>query len=574
VLQLVADNAGMSNRQRTLVRQGLLRELLQETLVSGIWLLRLSPGASFFAQISQAGLIRPFGCLLSFYTIQYVLGLVAWVIIGRAALRGRFDPGWLAAWVLILITCLPLQMLVSWYQGVIAIGGGALIKRRLLYGALRLAPEEVRHQGAGQLLGRVLESQAVESLLLGAGFTCVLAAIEVVIAAGVLKMGAGGWPHVLLLVGWIIIALCIGRVYYKKRQGWTVHRLNMTHDLVEKMIGHRTRLAQEKHGQWHHDEDKSLKRYTEISRQLDNGGILILALVPAGWGLLGLLGLAPGFVSGRSSPVELAIGLGGVLLAAGALGKVSMGLATVAGAAISWKQVSQLFHAAARPQACGSPLFACSRVAGSKGVTNGETIVDVHNLVFRHSDRGEAIIQGLNLRISGDERVLLEGPSGGGKSTIAALLSGLRTAQSGSILVSGLDWTTLGSEAWRRRITMAPQFHENHILTETLAFNLLMGRRWPPKAEDLEDAVTVCRELGLGELLDKMPAGLAQIVGDHGWQLSHGERSRVYIARALLQQADLVILDESFAALDPQNLFNALHCVVKRANALMVIAHP
>jgi ABC-type multidrug transport system fused ATPase/permease subunit len=121
---------------------------------------------------------------------------------------------------------------------------------------------------------------------------------------------------------------------------------------------------------------------------------------------------------------------------------------------------------------------------------------------------------------------------------------------------------------------MAPQFHENHILTETFAFNLLMGRRWPPRAEDLEDAVTICRELGLGELLEKMPAGLAQIVGDNGWQLSHGERSRVYIARTLLQQPDLVILDESFAALDPESLFNALRCVVKRANALIVIAHP
>src|SRR5262249_14189645 len=149
--------------------------------------------------------------------------------------------------------------------------------------------------------------------------TCVLATIELVIAAGVLKMGAGGWPHALLLLLWIVVAVCIGRVYYKKRRGWTVHRLDMTHDLVEKMVGHRTRLAQEIHGQWHQDEDKNLKWYTEISRQLDHGGVLILALVPAGWGLLGLLGLAPGFVSGRSSPAELAIGLGGVLLAAGAL---------------------------------------------------------------------------------------------------------------------------------------------------------------------------------------------------------------------------------------------------------------
>jgi ABC-type ATPase involved in cell division len=54
-----------------------------------------------------------------------------------------------------------------------------------------------------------------------------------------------------------------------------------------------------------------------------------------------------------------------------------------------------------------------------------------------------------------------------------------------------------------------------------------------------------------------MPAGLLQMVGETGWQLSHGERSRLYIARALLQRAELIILDESFAALDPENLSGA-----------------
>ena len=59
-----------------------------------------------------------------------------------------------------------------------------------------------------------------------------------------------------------------------------------------------------------------------------------------------------------------------------------------------------------------------------------------------------------------------------------------------------------------------------------------------------------------------------------GWKLSQGERSRLYVARALLQRAELVILDESFAALDPENLDRALRCVLKRAPALLVIAHP
>jgi ATP-binding cassette subfamily B protein len=65
-----------------------------------------------------------------------------------------------------------------------------------------------------------------------------------------------------------------------------------------------------------------------------------------------------------------------------------------------------------------------------------------------------------------------------------------------------------------------------------------------------------------------------QMVGETGWQLSHGERSRIFLARALLQKAALTVLDESFAALDPQTLEQCLLCTLKRCKALLVIAHP
>ena len=106
-----------------------------------------------------------------------------------------------------------------------------------------------------------------------------------------------------------------------------------------------------------------------------------------------------------------------------------------------------------------------------------------------------------------------------------------------------------------------------------MAFNLLMGKRWPPRPEDFQEAETVCQELGLSELLEKMPAGLLQMVGETGWQLSHGEKSRLYMARTLLQKADLIILDESFAALDPRTFEQCLQCVLRRAQTLLLISH-
>src|SRR5215467_1430651 len=149
----------------------------------------------------------------------------------------------------------------------------------------------------------------------------------------------------------------------------------------------------------------------------------------------------------------------------------------------------------------------------------------------------------------------------------------MRAPESGLLLAGGLDRRTLGAEGWRRRVASAPQFHENHIITGPLAFNLLMSRQWPPGKEDVALLEPLCAELGLDDLLNRMPGGIMQLVGESGWQLSHGEKSRIFLARALLQDADLVILDESFAALDPVNLRRSMECVKKRAKSLLVIAH-
>ncbi|NOT46067.1 MAG: ATP-binding cassette domain-containing protein, partial [Acidobacteria bacterium] len=200
-------------------------------------------------------------------------------------------------------------------------------------------------------------------------------------------------------------------------------------------------------------------------------------------------------------------------------------------------------------------------------------LIDADGLTYRYHPQGEPVLRGARLTVRHGERLLIEGASGGGKSTLASLLTGLRTPESGVLLLNGLDRFTLG-DAWHRFATQAPQFHENHVFSGSLAFNLLMGRRWPATDEDLLDAAALCEELGLGDLLRRMPSGLQQAVGETGWQLSHGERGRLFLARALLQGAPLTVFDESFAALDPESLESCLRCVLARAHTLAVIAHP
>jgi ATP-binding cassette subfamily B protein len=569
----VLGAAHVPKRRQARARAAIIHEHLSPVRIDGCWLLRLPPGASMWRQVRQARLLRPFFALIGAHTVQYFLWLLSWWMVGRGALEGRFDQGWLLAWALLLLTMVPFQVLATWSQGLLAVGAGGLLKQRLLYGALRLVPEEVRHQGAGQFFGRVMESQAVESLALGGGFLALFAGVELMMAAAVLGRGAGGMLHVLLLLGWAALALLFNWRYFRYRQRWTEARLGLTHDLVERMVGHRTRLAQEAHAHWHDGEDQALERYFALSREMD-GAVVVQALVPGSWLILGLLGLTHTFVSGPSTPAALAVSLGGILLASRALGRLIMGLSYLMGAAIAWKQVALFFHAGARSEVGGAPAFALALGPHSRETENGQPVLDARDLIFRYHRQGEPVLRACSLQVCVGDRILLEGPSGGGKSTFASLLTGLRLPQSGLLLLRGLDWQTLGSEGWRRRVAGAPQFHENHVFTGTFAFNLLMGRRWPARSEDLQQAEALCRELGLGDLLDRMPAGLQQMVGETGWQLSHGERSRLYIARALLQDADLVVLDESLAALDPETFHRSLRCVLDRVSTLLVIAHP
>jgi ATP-binding cassette subfamily B protein len=163
---------------------------------------------------------------------------------------------------------IPLRLWSTWVQGRLALGVGGLLKSRLLAGALRLAPEEMRHQGAGQFLGRVLEAEAVEALALSGGMLGLLAVIELVMAAVVLGTGAGGWLQSCLLLGWLGLTGGLGWRYCQQRGTWTEARLAMTHALVERMVGHRTRLAQESPRTWHAGEDQDLSVYLALSRRL------------------------------------------------------------------------------------------------------------------------------------------------------------------------------------------------------------------------------------------------------------------------------------------------------------------
>jgi ATP-binding cassette subfamily B protein len=368
---------------------------------------------------------------------------------------------------------------------------------------------------------------------------------------------------------WILVVLGLAWEYLRRRRTWTALRMGLTHDLVERLVGHRTMLAQQPQESWHSEEDDSINRYLVAARRMDSVDAWLRTLGSRGWLLVGVAGVLPAFVAGTSSSA-LAIALGGVLLAHQAFRKLGTGLAYLAGAVVAWESIRPFVEAADPEATSSSSHLVISRATQRKS----SDVLEAHGIVYRYRPHSQPVLEDCELTIHEGDRLLVEGPSGSGKSTLAMVLAGLRIPESGLLLVDGLDRRTLGADAWRRRIAVAPQFHDNHILAATLAFNLLMGRRWPPTRDDMKEAEAVCVEVGLGDLLAKLPSGLLQMVGDSGWQLSHGERSRVFIARTLLQDHAVVIFDESFAALDAANLLQAMQCVFSRAKTLLVVAHP
>jgi ATP-binding cassette subfamily B protein len=437
---------GVSRRRRSRARVALLGQLLVEARVAGGWLVRPAPGAPALVPAREAGLGRPLAVVI----VAQVLGSLSWVgswwLLGGMSTTGRFDPGWLLAWLLLLLSTVPCRLALSAAGGGVAIRAGALIKRRLLAGSLALEGDEIRRSGIGRLFSRVLESGVVEQMGLTGGFLALTGTLELALAVPVLAAGAGAWPHAALLVAWSGLTLAIGAGYARARRAWTAERLDMTNDLVERLVGHRTRLAQELPGRRNDDEDRALDRYVGPSRRLDHLDARLRFLVPRGWLLVGLLGLAPAFVGGGGA-TALAVGLGGVVLAYQALRALGEALARVADAVVAWERVGPLWSAAADREPAGQPDFVVPGRTDAPG--DGRYQLDARDLVFRYRDRAEPVLRGVTLLISAGARVLLQGPSGGGKSTLAALLAGLRVADAGLLLWDGLDRNTLGGEGWR-----------------------------------------------------------------------------------------------------------------------------
>ncbi|MDY7527240.1 MULTISPECIES: ABC transporter ATP-binding protein [unclassified Cryobacterium] len=182
---------------------------------------------------------------------------------------------------------------------------------------------------------------------------------------------------------------------------------------------------------------------------------------------------------------------------------------------------------------------------------------------------GEEVLHGVSFRIEPGQTVALVGSSGAGKSTIAQLLSRLYDVDSGAVRLAGTDVRDVTFVSMRHSLGMVTQ--DGHLFHETILSNLRLAR---PEASDDEvwDAV---RRARLEPLIRSLPDQLDTMVGERGYRLSGGERQRMTIARLLLAQPRVVILDEATAALDSTSeaAVQAALSEALKGRTAMVIAH-
>src|SRR5271155_237909 len=164
---------------------------------------------------------------------------------------------------------------------------------------------------------------------------------------------------------------------------------------------------------------------------------------------------------------------------------------------------------------------------------------------FRYSD-GQQIFEDFTVSFMPGERVGLVGPSGGGKSTLFALLQRFYDAQDGRILIDGQDIARVTQESLREAIGFVPQ--DISLFHRSVMENIRYGR---PDASDDEvrDAAFAAR----CDFIEALPAGMRTLVGERGIKLSGGQRQRIAIARAFLKNAPLLLLDEATSALDSES---------------------
>ena len=204
---------------------------------------------------------------------------------------------------------------------------------------------------------------------------------------------------------------------------------------------------------------------------------------------------------------------------------------------------------------------------GTAEFTGKDRDIKFENVTFSYEDK--EVLHGVNLELKQGTTTALVGESGSGKSTLAKLLVHYYDLDAGRIMIGGQDITDMSLKALNNQMSYVSQ--EQFLFNTTLYENILIGRSDATKEEVLD----VARRAQCDEFLERLPIGIETLAGDGGKQLSGGEHQRISLARAILKDAPIIVLDEATAFMDPENeeKLNAAIDEITKDKTVFVIAH-
>ena len=193
--------------------------------------------------------------------------------------------------------------------------------------------------------------------------------------------------------------------------------------------------------------------------------------------------------------------------------------------------------------------------------------ITLNNVYFAYNEK--EVISDFNLNIPDGSVTALVGPSGSGKSTVAKLIASLQDVKAGNITIGGVDIRDMSLQDYNSQIAYVSQ--DSFLFNTSIRENIRMGR---PSASD-EDVEKIAKKSGCYDFIMELESGFDTIVGGSGSHLSGGERQRISIARAMLKNAPILILDEATSYTDPENeaVMQRSISELSKGKTLIVIAH-
>ncbi|MDZ5633243.1 ABC transporter ATP-binding protein [Janthinobacterium sp. GMG1] len=195
--------------------------------------------------------------------------------------------------------------------------------------------------------------------------------------------------------------------------------------------------------------------------------------------------------------------------------------------------------------------------------------VELRDVAFRYAQDQPDVLTDINLYIAPGSMTALIGASGSGKTTLVRLMARFFDASAGTVQVGGVDVRNMSSEQLAGQISQI--FQDSYLFQGSIGDNIRIGKPDATEAEVLEAA----RQAGVAEIIARLPQGLDTLVGEGGARLSGGERQRIAIARALVKDAPILLVDEATAALDAENQAAIAEALarLRGKRTVIVIAH-